>query len=282
MLIDPSGEPTMSAPSSFLQQRLNPLILMCLKSQRSSQQPSSSEQGLTLLECLMAIFVIGLTIALITPPLLIATATRVQNRRADQALQVAQGEVDRIRVLVARGTHTAAQLPQPVSAADNNLQNVAAPSGVIAQLKSPRTCTGTTAYDGQPIDPTKVLPVDIDGDCKADLLMQVFRTQGITTIAENTNPDATQRRPSSFSVGIRVYSILATTNPNNPTALRSGLQPDVASLRLTQGSGKQQTNPLAVIYSPFSWSEQSNTLCGYRASDSDATKRAMNCNSVFQ
>jgi len=58
-----------------------------------------SESGLTLMECVVAIAVVALAGALITPPLFLAAATRVQNRRSEQALQIAQGEIDRIRTL---------------------------------------------------------------------------------------------------------------------------------------------------------------------------------------
>ena len=134
---------------------LFPTLLSCLvqpgrflHSARQRQGGGASEDGLTLLECLVAIAVIALTGAMIGPPLVMAAATRVQNRRAEQALQLAQGEVDRIRAMVIRGTTntensegnlaslTADELPALVTV--ENLKDHPAPDTVIqGKLKSP-------------------------------------------------------------------------------------------------------------------------------------------------
>jgi prepilin-type N-terminal cleavage/methylation domain-containing protein len=215
------------------------------------RQPKTSEQGLTLLECLMAIVVIGLTVAMITPPLVIAAATRVQNRRAEQALQIAQGEVERVRAMVARDQHTPARLPATTNPPGGNLQAVAAPASLSQFRKSPASC-GT--YNGQQIPVNQTLLVDVDGDCQDDFIMQVFRTQGNTN---NTEIVQGSNRPSEFQMGVRVYSILANGNWSN-------LQTLPASLQLTKGEGRQRSRPLAVLYTPFASSDQSDTLCFYQ------------------
>jgi type II secretory pathway pseudopilin PulG len=199
----------------------------------------------------MAIVVIGLTVAMIAPPLVIAAATRVQNRRAEQALQIAQGEVDRVRAMVARDQHTPARLPAITTPPGGNFQAVAAPASLSQLKKSPASC-GT--YTGQQIPVNQTLQVDVDGDCQPDFIMQVFRTQGNTKnseIVQGTN------RPSDFQMGVRVYSILADGNWSN-------LQTLPASLQLTKGQGKQRSRPLAVLYTPFSRSDQSDALCFYQ------------------
>jgi prepilin-type N-terminal cleavage/methylation domain-containing protein len=219
---------------------------------RQGQRSKTLEQGLTLLECLMAIVVIGLTVAMIAPPLVIAAATRVQNRRAEQALQIAQGEVDRVRAMVAKDQHTPARLPAITNPPGGNLQAVAAPASLYTQFrKSPGSC-GT--YNGQQIPVNQTLRVDVDGDCKDDFIMQVFRTQGNTNNSEITQGT---NRPSEFQMGVRVYSILADGNWSN-------LQTLPASLQLTNGEGKQRSRPLAVLYTPFASSDQSDSLCFYQ------------------
>jgi prepilin-type N-terminal cleavage/methylation domain-containing protein len=238
-----------------------------------SQVPPSkaSEQGLTLLECLMAIVVIGLTVTMITPPLVISAATRVQNRRAEQAMQIAQGEVDRIRALAARDEHTSSRLPAIV--ADGNLQAVTAPNRPAPSwpLKSPSSTCGT-AYNtrvSSPIPANEGLRIDVDGDCEADFFMQTFRTQGTMNNAEAIRPPKDQR-PSAFQVGVRVYSILADGSSGN-------LETVPASLKITSGQGKQRTRPLAVLYTPFSRSDQGDALCFYQPGERAGNLRG-SCN----
>jgi type II secretory pathway pseudopilin PulG len=252
----------MSGFISRSQQQRDRLMQMFIKrNAHSGDRPA--EKGLTIIECLVAIFVIGLTVTLITPPIFIAAATRAQNRRAEQALQIAQGEVDRIRVMVARGTHTVAVLPNIVA---EPLQNTAPPNGLWGNnvLKtSGVACAGITRYNDGPIAIDKGLMVDVDGDCQADFFMQVFRTQGTITAdqAQRNAGNLSQAKPSDFQLGVRVYAMLASgTRPGNSWA---NLRREPASLKLTNGEGNQRTRPLAVIYTSFAWSDQSNTLCDY-------------------
>jgi type II secretory pathway pseudopilin PulG len=217
---------------------------------------NASEQGLTLLECLMAVVVIGLTVTMITPPLVISAATRVQNRRAEQAMQIAQGEVDRIRALVARDEHIPARLPAIV--ANGNLQAVTAPAfpNDSWPLKSPSSSCGA-AYNNRapsPIPSAEGLRIDVDGDCEADFFMQTFRTAGTMNNAEVISGSL---RPSAFEMGVRVYWILADGSSGN-------LETTPASLKITSGQGKQRTRPLAVLYTPFSRSDQGDALCFYQ------------------
>jgi prepilin-type N-terminal cleavage/methylation domain-containing protein len=254
----------MSLSRSSLREISSTLRLAALaKSQVHSSK--ASEQGLTLLECLMAIVVIGLTITMITPPLVISAATRVQNRRAEQAMQIAQGEVDRIRALVARDEHTVTRLPAIASGA--NLQAVPAPAvpanpltpSVASPIRSPRNCGAGTFNNGEQMAVNRGLRVDVDGDCKADFFMQTFRTAGSVNNAEAIGAN----RPSAFQMGVRVYSILADGSSGN-------LETVPASLKITSQQGKQRTRPLAVLYTPFSRSDQGDALCFYQPTERES------------
>lgn len=230
---------------------------------RSVNRQPASEQGLTILECLVAIMLIGLTAALLTPPLLIATASRIQNRRAEQAFQVAQAEVDRINTLVQLGRHRNAILPAVANVAGDNFANVLPPTQIAQLLATPRSSTAPcpdAAYSNQSIPTTTALPVDVDGDCKADFLMQVFRTQGLTTQLERNKPNVNDRRPAQFALGVRVYSVTARENLLSGNLARPI---KAASLAISSGQGQQATHPLITIYKPISWGERSSTLCTY-------------------
>lgn len=236
-----------------------------LKDQRSNG--CSTEGGVTILECLVAIMLIGVTVAMVSPPLVIAAATRIQNRRAEQAMQLAQDEIDRINTLVQQGRHESRRLPKSVGNV-TNLKGVAAPSKVFGELKTTRlkdsTCPGGSPYSGSPryvnaqVPETNALPVDVDGDCKPEFFMQVFRTVGQEIAGELQKADPTTRRPAQFELGIRVYSTLAQANLvsgklKNPV--------ESAPLTITGGQGKQATNPLVAVYKTLYWSEEADTLC---------------------
>lgn len=225
----------------------------------------NAQRGLTIMECLVAIMLIGITIAMVTPPLLIATASRVQTRRGEQALQAAQAEVDRINTMVQRGLHQDNRLPP--NTAQANIRNILPPTRIASFLKTPATsCPGATSpyasyprYNDQPLAATDALPVDLDGDCDPDLFMQVIRNNTQYTIAEDGKATGL-KRPARFQLGVRVYSKLVDTNK---TLVSGKLKTEPASLGLTIGQGQQATNPLTVVNKDISWGERSEVLCQY-------------------
>jgi type II secretory pathway pseudopilin PulG len=236
----------------LLRQQLNASRMLLVSKEGSDRQlaSTSNEQGLSLLECLMAIAVILLTAAMITPPLFVATASRVQNRRAEQALQVAQGQIDRYQVLMAKGQNTPALLPAIVA---GDITAAPAPTSAAQLLRSVNS--SCTSYDDRQIPVTQVLPVDLDGDCQADFLMQTFREAGRIPDSDNSALRPSGRnRATAFRVGVRVYSFLANGNWPN-------LQTTQASLQLTNGQGSQRTRPLAVLYTTMYWSDRNFSLC---------------------
>jgi len=127
------NSPTLDSKKSITLERFSAKALSQLGQQLPVVAPSnrSSESGVTLLECLIGIAVIAITATLILPPLFIASASRVQNRRAEQAFQIAQDEIDRIQTLVASGRHDPANLPASAGAFTNGA-NVAPPAAAPA------------------------------------------------------------------------------------------------------------------------------------------------------
>ncbi len=217
----------------------------------------TGDRGLTLVECLVAITVVGVTGLLITPPLFISAATRVQNRRAEQALKVAQGEVDRVRLLIEKKRQSVTGvdgdgnllqgqvLPPDVG---DDIAAAAAPTDLHDELQS--TNSSCDAFSGTALPGAQfALPVDIDGDCEADFLMQTFRDEGTANLAE---PD----KLNEFRMGVRVYAVSAAANLGE-------LETTEASLRYTTGLGNQQRRPLAVLYSDFVWSDRDLSVCQY-------------------
>lgn len=241
-----------------------------------STPPSQSEQGLTLLECLVAMIIITLTVVAITPPIMLATATRVQSRRGEQATQIAQGEIDRVRLMVERSdkllNYTKEDLPADAGTTIKNVPAATAnpTAGPLSSARSdcpaPPTPTSpaSPSFNGRyPLASPKQLPitdlvqVDIDADCFPDYVMQVFRAE------DQVSLDATAATPPfAFKVGVRVYKYF-------PDETFPTLATDRASFVATGGSvrdtdDKAKRKPLAVLYSTISRSGSSNTLCQVR------------------
>lgn len=211
----------------------------------------NANQGLTLMECLVAISVIALTSAMIGPPLVLAAATRLQNRRVEQAIQLAQGEIDRVRTMVTRSEHARNVLPGVTGAA--NLDAQAAPTAQLGLMESVNSSC-PSAYGEAPVPVNQALPIDMDGDCETDFLMQVFRDAGEFSTQEANRGNT--GRPNTFNMMVRVYAANASQNFGN-----LGTEP--ASLRFTSGEGNQRERPLAVITSEMSWSEADGSLFCY-------------------
>ena len=219
-----------------------PAFLLRLLSAIPRSQPANptSEKGLTLIECLVAIVIISITVVAITPPIFVATASRIQSRRAEQANQIAQSEIDRIRAIVERGSkYTENELPASGGGAVA-APTIAAATGVNTDLiASLGACNGKTKYPEATATPTatptatatQVIPVDVDGDCKPEFAMQVFRSNDcIPNDLKSVVPAVPPVPPYAFTAGVRVYGY----EEDNPMSNLSG---ERATLGLTTGRG---------------------------------------------
>ncbi|MEM9214546.1 MAG: type II secretion system protein [Cyanobacteria bacterium P01_F01_bin.150] len=214
----------------------------------------TSDQGLSLIEALVAIVVIAITGAMMLPPMFLTAATRVQNRRAEQALQVAQSEIDRVRTLVEQDQHNKAlNLPFAIS---GGLEDVAPPKtdDVNTPMKSVKS--SCNQYEGKPLaDALTLVPVDMDADCTADFYMQVFRTEDPS--------EAGVAQPDKFQIGVRVFAASVKANLGNLT------DEDVqeASLKYTTGQGNQSRRPLAVLFTSVNQGDADNSICQFYSLD---------------
>lgn len=205
------------------QSNLNRFALALVKHLEKKRQ----EQGFSLIESLVAIVLITIIISAISPPLFLAAATRVQNRRAEQAMHLAQGEVDRIRRLM--------ENPPPSATADE-----------FKKMLPQQTVGGTSQVD-KDSDGGDVNwnDYDLDGNGTSDFGVQTFRNEGV----------AIGGKPVAFQMGVRVYSIVAKGNT---------LEKEAASLKFTTALGQQKRRPLAVIYTTVVRSDTKDSLCAYR------------------
>jgi prepilin-type N-terminal cleavage/methylation domain-containing protein len=229
-----------------------------------TRKAPSERSGFTLIESLVAIIILSITVVSVIPPIFWATATRVQNRRAEQAIQLAQSEIDRVRVAVERKTITQVQLPPRVGTA---LKPVApAPTTIIAKGAKLRSAVpGCNVDDGnQSVNVTDLILVDTDPEapgspepCKPEFMIQTFRGAGVPL-------DQADAPPDGFVMGVRVYSIVAADNTGGTYTVRPGIQSAQGTLRGTNGLGTQQSRPLATNYSTIVRTNKSDGLGIYR------------------
>ncbi len=203
------------------------------KGGNQSSSPNSSTQGLTIIECLVAMVIASIVMAFISPPILLAVATRVQNQKAEKSFELAQLEVDRIRVLLERGTYANSELP-PLSTSTT----VVPASGA----------TGFTT-DRTLMTATKGLAVDVNQDGTYDFVVQTFRDAGQAVSTTDT-------KLITFQMGVRVYTYKALTNG-------ATLLPTAAPLGFTSGEGLQNTRPLSVIFTRLTRSDLNESFDRY-------------------
>jgi prepilin-type N-terminal cleavage/methylation domain-containing protein len=226
-------------------------LLLLAQRTRGGDRSQPSDAGLSLIECLVAIIIISITVVAITPPIFLATATRIQSRRADQANQIAQGEIDRIRVVMERGNYTLNDLP---AAGTGTITTIAAASPATATsgpYLSPATCTGTRYPTTTPTPTTTLVRVDVDGDCTPDYVMQVYRTNGIAPSGSTASDP-----PFSFDIGVRVYAY--SSGETLPTL-------GIERSSLIMGTGRRDVGsnirrPLVALYSKLARNDSSRTL----------------------
>ncbi len=210
----------------------------------------SGESGLTLIECLVAIVVIAATTATIAPMLLFSVATRVQNQKTEQALQLAQAEMDKVRLIVEQGGDYGDLL-------FTNAKLLAAPPATtsIALVAAPTAPTDFISNTASVTSVTQARRVDIDNDGDNDFAIQLFRTQGIEVGPQTGG--VTRDTPIVFDIGVRVYDARAELSS-------LPLLTDEAALTFTSGEGERGRQPLAVLYSQIAQGDRNGSLCQYR------------------
>ncbi|CAN5623856.1 hypothetical protein BH23CYA1_BH23CYA1_17580 [soil metagenome] len=213
-----------------------------------------NNSGLTLIECLVAIAVIGLTAAVMAPVMVFSVATRIQSQRAEQALQIAQGEVDQIRLMAERGGDFSSALASyPITSFAS-----------VAMTNPPKEAL-TYSLDSTTTNNAK--KVDIGNGTTNRFAVQVFRSVGSTPAGSTL--------PIAFDVGVRVYDLNAVNKYGSTSSLRK----DAASLNFTSGEGQRSTRPLAVIYTSIFQGDRDGALCTYRLYlDSAASTTGLDCN----
>ena len=171
-------------------------------------------------------------------------------------MHLAQGEIDRVRVLVEQGKYTVNDLPAVPATSPSDITSVSAPTILSNTLKSSNSSCSNLYTGTQTPDTSTALQVDVNRDCQPDFLVQTFR-DGVTFTGANN-----QTVVMGFRMGVRVYAYAAVApNGQLPT-----LETQPASLKFITGLGSQRSRPLAVLYTTITRSDSNLSLCKYKDS----------------
>jgi type II secretory pathway pseudopilin PulG len=208
----------------------------------AQQQPGNANAGVTLLEALVAMLVITFTLAVITPPIFMATATRVSNQRTEQAMQLAQGEIERVRLLMLGGDPYVTINPQlpPIQAGAQKatVDEVGAPTSLCTPPAGIPTAAPCTA-------------LQLVQTANESLYIQTFREDGATVPSGDV---------VAFRMGVRVYGSEALDVVGQAGALLT----EPSNIKFTSGAGSRVNRPLVVFYTEMIRGTEGNALNAMR------------------
>lgn len=248
------------------------LLLRCL-------QASHPEAGLTLLEALMAMFIVTIVLSFIAAPILMTAGTRVKNQETDYALQLAQQRIENARIALITATSWTTKdlndndtletaesaLTITATAEDSRPAGIprkasltattptandftsTANAGKVMEVKAPTARCGTAALIVTAVtcnSAQHMEAVDIDNDNILDFYVQTFRTNQIVNPSDG--------KIIGFDMGIRIYA------PQANNSLGS-LSTTAASAAMTSRT-LSSTQPLTVSYTTLSQGENSQAL----------------------
>ena len=224
------------------------LSLKSVAKSRFRRSHGGATAGLTLLEILVALFVIQAVVAVSAPLVVLAVSTRVQNQRADQALQVAQGEIDRVKTAVARGDDFKNEIDVPAV-------NVASRLDFTDVAKVPPP-TSVLDNDNYKTDFRVAKAVFLDSANEPKMEVKVFSNY-IDFIDDAGADPATSL--AVFDVGVRVYR--ADAVQNRPAEL--GIEQANYGFAGNAISSETLNSPLAVLSASVFKSDTGQSLCDY-------------------
>ncbi|WP_392477211.1 hormogonium polysaccharide secretion pseudopilin HpsB [Nostoc sp. C110] len=165
---------------------------------KQQQIHPSGESGFTIIESLVAILLVAILLTAIAPVIVIATATRVQSRRAELATQAAKTFIDGIRTGAITAPSTAAiTLAAPTSAAPRRISDVVGVTGrpqdyliTSTNMPAPTSVTKANLYcfkNGSIVNP--------DCSSNTDNLFYIQASRIVQTTGIN----------DGYRMGIRIY-----------------------------------------------------------------------------
>jgi prepilin-type N-terminal cleavage/methylation domain-containing protein len=177
---------------------------------------TTKSSGFTIIECLLAIILVGILMTAVAPVIVLSVATRLQARRVEQASLAARTYIDGIQT----GTIPAPKLRRKLDLTDQNNDAREVFAGIPAPPQQQLTCLRAVTYPAYPYcrndGISSLYCVDNGGDCVSgntkDFIVQAFRS---AVDQDLTKDDGSK----GYLLGVRVYradafdgtSVLTTT-----------------------------------------------------------------------
>ncbi|MEH1962230.1 MAG: hormogonium polysaccharide secretion pseudopilin HpsB [Nostoc sp.] len=189
-----------------------------IKHKQQQQIHRSDESGFTIIESLVAIIVVAILLAAIAPTIVIATATRVQSKRVEQATQAARTFIDGVKT-------GAVAIPEPTNFTTTTNATIVLPASTDA-TRSLADNLLTTTNMAVPTVSTSLYCVTKDANNNLTIsapscTSNLFYIQAVKIIGTGSTPiSATTGLPiDGYGLGIRVYrsdiNFTKTVNASN-------------------------------------------------------------------
>ncbi|MEH1967916.1 hormogonium polysaccharide secretion pseudopilin HpsB [Nostoc sp.] len=170
---------------------------------KQQQIHPSGESGFTIIESLVAMLVVTILLAAIAPTIVIATATRVQSKRVEQATQAARTFIDSVKtaaVAIPDATNATITLTQSAAATPRSLGD-----NLLTTTNMPVPTTSTSQYLYCVTKDANNNLVITNPDCTSNT-NKIFYIQAVKIVVTGSNPTDTTGLPKDgYRLGIRVY-----------------------------------------------------------------------------
>lgn len=219
--------------------------------QKSISAKSSKSSGFTIIECLLAIILVGILMTAIAPVIVLSVATRLQARRVEQATMAARTYIDGVQTGAIPPPGLTVLLEENQSGTfTSNRENFA--SGIAAPNSTPISCPDDRASNPNSSYPycaparPNLFCVDNDGGgCTSgsnrDFIVQAFRS--VTTL-ELDPSDGTpkDKGEGGYVLGVRVYRADAFDGTSVLTTTKLRYEDKVPTKIATNTGGRGQRN----------------------------------------
>ncbi|MEH2138217.1 hormogonium polysaccharide secretion pseudopilin HpsB [Nostoc sp.] len=173
---------------------------------RKQQQVSylSDEAGFTIIESLVAILIVAILLAAIAPTIVIATATRVQSKRVEQATQAARSFIDGVKSGAVTTPATTITLTQSAVATPRYLSDNLLNTGSTSM---PAPTSSTSLYCVRKDGNNNLAIANPDCTTPPTGMTNLFYIQAVKIVVAGSTPtDTTTGLPKDgYRLGIRVY-----------------------------------------------------------------------------
>lgn len=234
----------------------------------SQQQLSnpSSQDGFTIVECLLAIIIVSILLVAIAPVLVLATANRVQAKRVELATNAAKAYVDRIRAGAFNSSSSPSETVLIQGIIVDSTSSRPGQGNALSQVIPPRSTGNLTCaandYCTQPRVPQRAgnyLLYCVDGDGDGACTKNSMKDMIIQVSASQPSPSTPANLNLGYKLGIRVYR--ADAFAENGPLKKSDINTKATARTFTGGLGDRKAPQVEMQADIVSDSTQYTDYC---------------------